>query len=260
MARTTDKILRPQPAQIGITYGNIIRVLPPPKNITLDLGITELVRTAVSGVGIEVDITRQVTEEKPKISLEFAGLTLEVMELILGRFFSKQVNVPTFYVRNRVITQFDPPKTSGFEGFGIPADQPEAIASAFIGERSVPLTRQPFASFNPAIPRSFASGADGAVIFSDDLQGLEKSWRIPQTLNNVDALSENEIVDVGLILVFLDSLNYVFRLECSSGRFIRDGKSLEFSDETASLEYAIQYDGSTCLPYRLVFTGQQVKC
>lgn len=279
MTRVVESILKPQPTDLALTYGNptdgtILRVMLPPKNIELDQGIAELIRTGSSNLGVEVNLFRQKTEEKPRINLEFPGLTREVLELFLGRFFVTSDDVETYFVRNRFTSNTLTARTTGQDGFGIVADaglgsaNNPSYASVFDAtvNGSVPLTQVAFTGFTPTVDplvpatrRRFAVGANGAVLFSEDTFGLEKSVRIPVTLDAVQVLSETEINQVGMVLGFLDANNKVMRLE-ATGKFVLDGKSVNFTDETVSLEFEIQFDGSSCLPFDLVYTGLTIKC
>jgi hypothetical protein len=61
--------------------------------------------------------------------------------------------------------------TTGTQGFGAIADDPNCVG--YVNNRGVltALTRQPFATFVPATLNSFAIGANGALKFSTDLVG-----------------------------------------------------------------------------------------
>jgi len=256
-----SRLLKPLPTNLLLYHNSILRVVETPKSIELDTGLKELVRTASSQTGVMVETFRQVTEEMPKIKMSFPGLSQEIIEILLGRIFADADGVATFYGRNRVLVDSVTGAEAGVDGYGLAADNPNAIASAFGPDgHTIALTRQPYATFNPATDDSFAQGANGAMKFSDNLTGYQKSWRVPQTLDGVRKLSSTDVGQVGIVLTFIDSSNYVMRLQANAGQFVLDGSQVAFGSDQVNTTYAVAYDGSQCLPYDMVWTGQIVKC
>ena len=257
-----DRIWKPQIPNIFIKYGGTIRVLDTPKGAKLDLGIKEIERDSVSQLGLTVIVARQITEQKPKVEVQFSGLTEEVWEILTGSLWQNSASVSSFYGRNRFATGLGTiaPDTTGFEGFGVIADA-TGFASVFNNTgRSIPLTQESFSAFTGANPFTFAVGNNGAMRFSDDTIPFQKTWRVPQTLSNVRSMSATRVSNIELGMTILDSSLYVYRFAASSVQPIADGVSVDFSADSQSLSFQIQYDGATCSPYTMIATGLQVSC
>lgn len=254
-----NRIWKPQISGFSVYYNNTLRVLDTPKSAELDFGFKELVRSSTSSQGVEVDVSREIQAEKPKFTVEMGGLTEEVWEIVSGRLWQDSASVATFYGRNRDALN----KTSwnadaaGFEGYGIVADA-VGYAAIFKNGRSIPLTQQTYGTFNPSTLLSFAVGANGAMLFSDDTLAYQKSWKVPQNLSNVRTMSSVRVTNVGVILNIIDASLYVYRFSANSVAPIVDSASVSFNSETVKIPFAVQFDGSSCRPYDLVATGLKV--
>lgn len=254
-----NRIWKPQISGFSVFYNNTLRVLDTPKSAELDFGFKELVRSSTSSQGVEVDVSREIQAEKPKFKVEMGGLTEEVWEILCGRLWQDSPSVATFYGRNRDALN----KTSwsadaaGFEGYGIVADA-VGLASIFKDGKSVALTQQAYGTFNPSTLLSFAVGANGAMLFSNDTLAYQKSWKLPQNLSNVRTMSSTRVTNVGVLLNLVDASLYVYRFSANSATPVLDGKSLNFGAESQSIEMAINFDGSSCRPYDFVATNLKV--
>ncbi len=254
-----NRIWKPQISGFSVFYNNTLRVLDTPKSAELDFGFTELVRSSTSSQGVEVDVSREIQAEKPKFTVEMGGLTEEVWEIICGRLWQESASVATFYGRNRDALN----KTSwsadaaGFEGFGIVQDA-VGLAAIFKEGRSIPLTQQAYGTFNPATLLSFAVGANGAMLFSNDTLEFQKSWRVPQNLSNVRTMGSVRVTNVGVILNIIDASLYVYRFSANSVTPVLDGKTVAFNAQEQSIQFAVNFDGSSCRPYDFVATNLKV--
>jgi hypothetical protein len=262
MAQTiANRIFKPQIPNIFLKYNGLIRVLDTPKGAKLDLGIKEIERDSVSQLGIAVIVARQITEQKPKVEVQFSGLTEEVWEILTGNLWQDSASVSSYYGRNRFGTGKTTiaDDTTGFEGYGVVADA-VGLASVFRNGKSVALTQQGFSGFTGSTPLTYAVGNNGAMRFSDDTLDEQKTWRVPQTLTNVREASATRVTNVELGFTLLDSSLFVYRFFASSVQPIADGVSVDFAADSQSVSFQIQYDGSTCSPYTFTATGRQVTC
>ena len=73
-------------------------------------------------------------------------------------------------------------------------------------------------------------------------------------------MSATRVSNIELGMTILDSSLYVYRFTASSVQPIADGVSVDFSADSQSVSFQIQYDGATCSPYTMVATGLQVSC
>jgi hypothetical protein len=254
-----NRIWKPQISGFSVYYNNTLRVLDNPKSAELDFGFKELVRSSTSSQGVEVDVSREIQAEKPKFSVEMGGLTEEVWEIMSGRLWQESASVASFYGRNRdaLNTVSWSADAAGFEGYGIAADA-VGYAAIFKNGKSVALTQQTFGTFNPATLLSFGVGANGQMVFSTDTLEYQKSWKIPQTLSNVRTMSSTRVANVGVILTIIDASLYVYRFSAPNCQPILDGLNINFAAETQKVQFAVQFDGSSCRPLDFVSTGLKV--
>lgn len=254
-----NRIWKPQISGFSVYYNNTLRVLDNPKTAELDFGFKELVRSSTSSQGVEVDVSREIQAEKPKFTVEMGGLTEEVWEIMSGRLWQDSASVATYYGRNRdALNKISwSADAAGFEGYGIVADA-VGYASIFKNGKSIPLTQQTYGTFNPATLLSFAVGANGAMLFSDDTLTYQKSWKVPQTLSNVRTMSSTRVANVGVILNIVDASLYVYRFSAPNCQPILDGVNVSFQSETQKVQFAVQFDGSSCKPLDFVSTGLKV--
>jgi hypothetical protein len=256
-----DRLWKPQIPNIFVQYEGIQRVLDTPKSAKLDLGLTEIERASVSQLGIEVIVARQITAQKPKVDVQFSGLTEEVWEILTGNLWQQSASVATYYGRNRFAKDLVtiPADTSGFEGYGVVQDA-VGIASVYKDGKSVALTQEGYSAFTGSNPLTWAVGANGAVKFSTDTLQYQKSFRIPQTLTGVRTNSASQLKDLRLGFTVLDASLFVYRFDASSAQPILDGTSVDFSADSQTVSFQIKYDGSTCQPYTFISTGRQIQC
>lgn len=241
----------------------LMLVLETPGSAELDPGITELLSTTMSELGEEVIESVEISGQRPIVSCTFPALTPQLLSL--RKLQQLNVSQDTFDIEKRVRVSKNeyPAAIAGREGNGMPADQAGSVMSAInqLG-RTVPLSREPFVTFDPAATNdSFAQGADGAWKVSDNLIGFDIAYSFPHTVTEVLGLSENPILDLRLNFTVLMRDLRLFRVEMPSITVDREGSgNIPLSAGEMSLNFRVTYDGSTCTPIKYKFIDQLRAC
>lgn len=252
----TDTVLRPigddgQP-------GNPL-VLPTAQGGVLNPGIEITQIESTSRLGEAVFVDTYSMGRKPTVQLTWQQKSIELIAMRLGLKMEEQSNITVKVVSSglRVLKNEYAGSTVGFEGFGMPADQATSVASLLLdGAISVPLTRQPFATFNPATPLSFAQGADGAHKWSDDLIGKYVSFEFEQDLATAISLTEENFVQFQMTLQTIFTDRTILEWQFPNVSVKLDEGDINLRDPELPLTFQIQDDGSTCLPYSVAYKGK----
>lgn len=227
------------------------------------IGITDIM--AMSRVGEQVIVDTYSKERKPTISLDFEQKSIQLLGVRLGQAWEPLVT-STGHLFNsglKITKGSYPAAAVGYEGYGMIADQAASVAS-LLGPNQIPevLTRQPFATFNPATPKSFAQGANGATLWSDDLIGEYVGYEFPYPLANILALSDLPDVNYSLRAITMMTDRSLIEWEFPSVTVKLDGGDINMNDPKMQLQFKVNDDGSTCLPYSITYKGsaQRRKC
>lgn len=234
--------------------------LPAPSGATWNEGVEEQVYTQRSQEGILQFDESMVSGRQPVVTLNYSRFTKELMALRLGRLLDDQAITATPWAYSRRLTSLEfPANATGFAGEGMTADT--AAASVLDKGVSVPLTRQPFATFNPATANSFAQGADGALKFSNDLlkKWVTVSGTYPVTAADVLTEAPFTIFELTVFGVLQESgVKEVFYIRFNPAQI-----NLSENDETNfganEIPVAFRSADPSCVP-TLVFPRRKVAC
>lgn len=188
-------------------------------SIQPNVDIQELERVNCNG---ELETERRYfNAKKPAFQITFPFKTPSVYGLALNQKVEAGASATIDMARNQYIVPDSgtvAAKAAGVFGNGLTAD-PAGCVGAYMDEngQEQPLTYvNTFASFDAAgSTESFAVGADGAMAFSDDLQGKEVSYVIPVPVTAFARLGSTGFTNLQLDLT-------VVRLDLTIERFVAD--------------------------------------
>lgn len=239
-----------------------ILVLPTASGAVLNPGIAMQDIMSTSRVGEKVIVDRYAIERKPELQLDFNQKSIQLLGVRLGQSWQSVVSKTGFLFNSglRVTQSIYPAVTVGVEGSGMIADQAASTAS-FLNEFQVSevLTRQPFATFDPATSKSFAQGADGAMKFSTDLIGKYVGFDFPYPLANVLALSDLPDTNYKMKALTMMTDRSLIQWVFPSVTVKLDSGDINLNEPAMQLSFQIQDDGSTCVPYEVTYKGQAQK-
>lgn len=242
-------------------------VLPTPSGVVYNPGITTIPYKTRSLLGELVTEGEDIDAQEPTLNLTFPTKTLETVGMRLGKRMEVVTDHDSFVERNNILvrsTSLLGAKKVGQEGWGMVADQSSSEASVINADGlSVPLTRQPYVSFNSAIPLSFAQGSNGDSKWSDDIiadGGSSVSYTFPVTAPRAVVLSENPFLNFAVnIIVILRDLS-LMRLEMASASVKLDEGNIDFGSAEFPVTLRANYDGSQCLPINFTTIDQLAFC
>ncbi|MDJ0703191.1 MAG: hypothetical protein QNJ46_07925 [Leptolyngbyaceae cyanobacterium MO_188.B28] len=244
-----------------VTSSGKLLVLPTAAGSALNLGqeITEI--QSMSKLGERVIVDTYNVARLPSIQLSWQQKNLTLLGMRLGYEFLEQTNVGAKVVANgfRVTIGEYPGAGVGFEGNGMPADQTDSIACWLPGgDIQKPLQRQPFATFNPAVPESFAQGPDGATKWSNDLVAAKEyvGFEFPHELASAIRLSEESYDNFRLTMMSIMTDRSLLQWNFPSVSVKLDEGDINLNEPEMQITFRVQDDGSTCLPYDVIYKGQ----
>lgn len=244
------------------TEAGKLLVLPTAAGGVLNPGIKDQEIMAMSRIGEMVIVDTYPIERKPEIKLDWNQKNIQLLSIRLGLEFKTQTAVVAKFVNSGLLiskTSY-PASAIGFEGKGILADQAGSIAFSLGADQiAVALTRTPFASFAPAGLLTYAQGADGAMKFSDDLLGTYVAFEVPQTLASAVALSDTPVGTFAMTMMTIMQDRSILQWNFPSVAVKKDQGDINLTEAKMEISFYVQYDGSTCLPYEIIYKGQAQK-
>lgn len=240
-----------------VSTQNLI-VLPSPTETVWNRGIEEQIINETDDFG-EIYVDSAVSNGRdPAFTLTYGALTKEIMALQTGFKLATQADTGLFIKSFQVKTAELAPVVTGQDGFGMVADTAEA--SVLTKGLSVPLNRQPFATFAPATANSFAQGANGAFKFSNDLV-TARAWvtvYAEYPLTTADVLTEDTYSEFIMSLVGILHDKTVFNLVFDPVALNKsENNETNFGADSQSLVFRITDSG--CVP-KLKFLNRVRKC
>ena len=239
---------------------NRFLALPSPSGATWNEGAEEKIYTQSDPEGRIVFDEAMDSVRQPLVTLNYNRLTKELMAMRFGGLLEEGAVSDTGFAFSRRIGRLSfPPSATGFAGEGMSADI--ASASYLDNGISVPLTRQPFATFTGATVQSFAQGEDGELKFSDDL--INKIVTVYGTYPTTDAnvLGENlfDIFELKLFGVIQEAgQKEVFYIKVDRAQVVKaDTSSTDFTAQDYPFSFRVL--DSDCVA-QLVFPGRRVAC
>lgn len=238
----------------------LLIVLPTSAGFVYNSGIEYEDILKNSKLGQRVLAQRRIAQALATVNLRFGVKSLSVLALQLGLAWEEETSVATKIIDTLLVKQGSyPAAASGYEGYGISADPTAADASyAPSPGRNVKLTRQDYGSFNAATPETFAVGANGARLFSDDLIGYEVSIEIPTTLATALKIAETDFTQFELRLnQILRDRSIISWYWSAVETKLDEG---EVSDEgEAEITFSVVDDGTGCGIPDVTYLGQAQK-
>jgi len=198
---------------VGVTIrdltDDIIHALRIPMDMELNENPEVEKMKAPNLLGREATIGLNQKGVDPELTLTYSGRNTELYALSRGRKMIATANLAGFIPRNMQVSRGTyAAVASGKLGFGVAADA-DVEGSAISGTSGlrISLTRQPFATFDPISPNSFAIGANFARKFSDDLvtRRAYVHLLIPNTFTNVREVSEEVLGPQEIIALIRNS-------------------------------------------------------
>lgn len=137
---------------------------------TINQGIQEKINTAMTDFGELKFAEIETNQRQVAFTLNYGRINKQNLPLLMGSPLIAEATTAAIYQQTFKAVALTPALTTGQHGFSMVADNADSLATSTDAfGKSVPLTRQPFASFVPATPLTFAQGANGSYKFSDDL-------------------------------------------------------------------------------------------
>jgi hypothetical protein len=239
-------------------------VLQVTKGITFNPGITQEIIYGVNELGTEVPLKQITTREDPTFQITYARKTLETLAQGLNRQWTKAATntaVDSKWVRQFTPNSGDIPAVlTGVEGFGVVADAVGSVASVILDQISEKMTLQPYATFTPATPKSFAVGLNGALKFSTDVIGNPVLIQIPNPKNGLFYLGEKAFSNLSMNISFIMDDFKIVRMIFPSASISQDNTAVNFAEGGVQATYRSLFDGTRCVPYDLVYVGDARNC
>lgn len=223
---------------IDIATG-LITVLRTPSKLMIDYGIGTKTTTGVDALGRETLIDRVVNKAMAEIEVEYGGDSLELLALRMGRKVALRTgdNIVLPF-RRQAINATLPAIVTGGLGFDLVADAVGAAGSAKLGGAlPITLVQQPYATFLPATPLSFAIGAAGAMKFSTDLVAARAimELQLPAVIDT-QQISEEDLGFMRLRAMIRNSNDSVSYVECPTIQVNPEGTKLDPSAENSTFK------------------------
>jgi hypothetical protein len=233
----------------------------PPNNLTIENGIAATMKTGVSGEGLETNVGVNRTEYKPTATLAFGRSNLQLLAFQQGyatRSLTAKIIVP---LTQQALGAFYAPVPSGKRGFGVAVDTPTRgwIQDPETG-LSVILAQQPFATFSPATPNSFAVGANFARKYSNDIVARRAFVSLAPTANlPVTTISEEELGYLEINAVMVNDDNTLDYLVIPTATVDPSGSGINPQENNLQVKLICAAIGR-CRGYDLYSSQEQLFC
>jgi hypothetical protein len=252
-------------SQISLTRldDNVTFAFPSPETFSISSNIEEKIQMTRNEFGEKVRGGTFKMGEMPELSISYGYVQPEMIAFRLGQRLAEGT-VDTEIPRQVIAADSIPADATGGLYFGIAADPATAIASIIVDSISVPLTRQPFATFAPATPLSYAVGANGALLFSTDLVAAKESVTLvlPITGATVASISDLLVGPLAIKAKLVDSTNGVTLISIPNATVNLSGANFSFgSDENSEIGFYVNSTPGACRSWDLyVLSGVTVQC
>lgn len=233
---------------------NQVIIVPKPNNVTYNPNTTLVPTRERNKLGVSVLLGQITDETTPEIEITWGIKTLTLLAMQYGYAFGTPATTPvTQIINTAIVTQSTYiASESGFEGFGVALD---AVSTGSYESPSapgviIPLTQQPFATFNPAIPGSFAIGANFAQKYSDDLVGTVSTAKtvtisVPNFIGSGLSLIDEPFTNFALTYNRITSDRTILQTTYDSVVQKADAVSIDAGQET-SITYSIVDTSGGC--------------
>jgi hypothetical protein len=191
-----------------------VLVTPKPSGHTEAPGVTESQVMEMNELGYRRIAENNIDEISPILTLTYGKYTPEIEAIKRGLQLALQATPDAPYQRSFLVDQASfPAAPAGTYGAGVAADS--LIAFYNEGGLSRPLTRQPFATFDPTTPDTFANDADAALLVSNNIQNVGGRISVYGTYNNANSLvlTANPWTVFDILLISVDTFQGLKRVK-----------------------------------------------
>lgn len=239
-------------------------VLAAPDAVTWNQGIQETIINECNSRGEMVFVEAIVNQKEPGMQISYAKMTKELWALKLGWKLEEQAITDALYCKSfRASKDSYAGAASGSEGFGMTADQAASTMYVLRNGITVPLTRQPFATFDGATDDTYAQGANAAIkLASNVVAGRELVTPVfyyPSANADVmipDPFDRFKATFLGVIT--LDKKKRVFELVFDEMEVNRTENS-QIDFKASPMQFSFRIVDNGCAP-RFRFLGTEAAC
>lgn len=235
-----------------------------PSSFTLDRGITLKEVSSTSALGETVLADVYVDAQKPTFEAQFPSKTPELMALMFGRALASGSKTGIVSGTFPALAgSYAGAAASTDDGYGMSADQASSLVSALIDGKSVALTRQTYGTWNSATPLTFAQGAHGALLLSDDVVAAKYfvTKYFEYTISGADYISETLDDEFIANAIAIDTNKRLTRIYMPKIKInVQATGKLDFGQEGINISAYVAYDGTQCEPLSVTFMNRRRVC
>lgn len=242
----------------------VVLTWPVPNSFVLNTNIEQRIQEGRNAQGRKVRTGSYVSGEMPDLNISYSYIQPEMISFNTGNEQASGT-FGTFIPRLLEVSQASyPADATGFLLNGVVEDDANAVASVTRDGLSVNLTRQPFATFDgtsPANDDSYALGADGALLFSDNLVTANDvvSLLIPHSITGIK-LSDILVGPHELYATMVDTRNKVSVFEALNVTPNLEGRSIDFGGEGMEIPLLVNNPPGECRGWNIINTELSVAC
>ena len=241
----------------------LTQIIRTPNNFTIDFGFKSTKITGVNGLGQKCNLSTTVNEATGMVEITVGKSDVRILALAMGRFV--QANTADNIIlpfRRKALLASTPAIPAGGLGFEITADPVGLTGTAKLldGVEQL-LTQQPFATFIPATPLSFAVGAAGAIKFSNDLVAAraDTELQIPCTVDT-RSISEQSLGLMSLRALMRNSDDSVSLIHIPYLEIDPEGTKLDPGAENTTIKAPIFPLGGYCDGWKILDVSRRLTC
>lgn len=240
---------------------DLLRTFRTPTDFEIDAGIKTKTTEGSNNLGEKALLDRYVDSVMPEMTLTVQGCNTELFGYQIGKEVAKitgSTEIITF--RKQALTAQTPAVPIGGYGYDIAIDAVGARGGAKLGGGlSVGLTQQPWASFVPATPLTFAIGANGAFKFSNDLVAARAyvTIRVPAIVD-IYSLSEINIGFMKADVVLRSSDDSISLINIPTFQINPEGAKIQAASDSTQIKGSIVTSG--CVGYTVKDLERVLTC
>ena len=243
---------------------NRVYVTPAVTDVSISSLYEEALFEARSRQGHKVTVGSYIDASQPIVDTTFPTKTPALLAAATGLKIDRADTLVHVAETIRVTGDLPGATQAGQEGWGMPPDQSVAKGSYLDDDGEVQeLSRQPFDTFDPSTPFSFAQGANGATKFSDNLKADEYYVKTyyPLLLTSVLGLRGRETTNYTLNLMLVQTDRSIFHCEFRAVRPNLGQTTLNFGEANLSIQWRAIDDRSGCGDlFSITYLGQVTHC
>jgi hypothetical protein len=241
----------------------LTEIIRTPNNFTIDFGFKTSKITGVNGLGQKCNLSTTTIEAMGMVEITVGKQDLRILALAMGRYVQKNTadNIILPF-RRKALLASTPAIPAGGLGFDITADPVGLKGTAKLRDNlEVALVQQPYATFVPATPLSFAVGAAGAMKFSTDLLAdrADIEMEVPYTVDT-RSISEQSLGLMSLRALMRNSDDSVSMLHIPYLEIDPEGTKLDPGAENTTIKAPIFPLGGYCDGWKIFDLNRRLTC